>query len=112
MPERVTIVTSFRPRDPTLVDDTTNANIRNKSHLTELYYQWTTYRLNVLSERARIAAQELEERYKKNVRENDKDGVEGMCLVETVNVEEVEKWVNDQIDYMQKTLYEMRPVGQ
>lgn len=32
-------MTSFRPTDPTLVDETTNMNIRNKSHLTELYYQ-------------------------------------------------------------------------
>ncbi|KAH7231864.1 hypothetical protein B0J15DRAFT_357848, partial [Fusarium solani] len=54
MPERVTIVTSFRPKNPLLVDDTTNKNVRNKSHLTELYYQWTTYRLDVIAQRARI----------------------------------------------------------
>jgi len=30
IPERTTIVTSFRPRDPTLLDETTNANVRNK----------------------------------------------------------------------------------
>lgn len=105
-------MTSFRPWDPTLVDDSTNANIRNKSHLSELYYQWTTYRLQVLSERARIAAEALKQRYEKNVQETDPEGKPGMCLAETVNVEEVEKWVNEQINYMKQTLYEMRPIGQ
>ena len=30
--------------------------------------------------------------------------------VETVNGEEVESWVNEQIQYMQQTLHEMRPL--
>ncbi|KAI5458825.1 hypothetical protein BGZ63DRAFT_416378 [Mariannaea sp. PMI_226] len=59
MPERVTIVTSFRPKNPLLLDETTHANVRNKSHLTELYYQWTTYRLDVMAQRAQIAADAL-----------------------------------------------------
>lgn len=63
MPERVTIVISFRPKSPLLLDETTNANVRNKSHLSELYFQWTTYRLEVLAERARIAVEALKESY-------------------------------------------------
>ena len=110
MPERVTIVTSFRPRDPTLVDDMTNLNIRNKSHLTELYYQWTTYRLDVLAKRAQIAANALRERYQENVRDSDPEGKKGLCRVETVNYDEVEKWIGEQISYMQQTLHEMRPL--
>lgn len=110
MPERVTIVTSFRPRNPSLPDDMTNMNIRNKSHLSELYYQWTTYRLDVLAQRARIAAEELRERYKGNVARSDPEGKEGLCRVETVRYEEVEGWVGEQIEYMQKTLWEMRPL--
>ncbi|KAH8807708.1 hypothetical protein F5884DRAFT_752290 [Xylogone sp. PMI_703] len=112
MPERVTIVTSFRPRDPLLLDETTNANIRNKSHLTELYYQWTTYRLEVLQERARLAVEDLRKRYDENVKKSDPEGKPGSCRVETVNVAEVETWANDQIKYIQQTLYEMRPLGQ
>ncbi|KAF2108028.1 hypothetical protein BDV96DRAFT_556853 [Lophiotrema nucula] len=110
MPERVTIVTSFRPKNPALVDDTTNANVRNKSHLTELYYQWTTYRLDVLAERARIAAAALRDRYDKNVKESDKEGKQGLCRVETVDVVEVEGWAEEQIKYIQQTLHEMRPL--
>lgn len=110
MPERITIVTSFRPKNPTLRDETTNANIRNKSQLTELYYQWATYRLEVLSQRALIAKQQLDERYKKNVAETDPEGKPGMCKVETVNVEEMNRWGTEQIEYISQTLHEMRPL--
>lgn len=110
MPERITMVTSFRPKDPTLLDETTNANIRNKSNLAELYYQWTTYRLDVLAQRALIAKKELDERYRKNVQKTDPDGKPGMCRRETVNVEEVQKWGEAQIEYIRQTLFEMRPL--
>ncbi|KAJ5385810.1 hypothetical protein N7509_008351 [Penicillium cosmopolitanum] len=112
MPERVTIVTSFRPRNPTLLDETTNSNVRNKSHLTELYFQWTTYRLDVLAQRAQIAAKELREMYEKNVNASDPEGKKGLCRVETVNVKAVEAWVEVQMMYMKETLHEMRPLGQ
>lgn len=110
MPERVTIVTSFRPKNPLLPDETTNKNVRNKSHLTELYYQWTTYRLDVMAQRAKIAADALRERYEKNVAENDPEGKAGLCRTETVNVEEVQKWSDEMIKYIQETMYEMRPL--
>ena len=85
-------------------------NVRNKSYLTELYYQWTTYRLDVLAQRAQIAADTLRNRYEENVQTSDDKGKGGLCRVETVNVVEVEKWVNDQMAYMQQTLHEMRPL--
>jgi hypothetical protein len=110
MPERITVVTSFRPKNPLLIDDTTNANVRGKSHLPELYYQWTQYRLNNLAERCRLAAEELRERYQKNVEESDPEGKPGLCLVETVNVKEVEEWAGKQIKFIQDTIYEMRPL--
>ncbi|CAI7604237.1 unnamed protein product [Penicillium pancosmium] len=112
MPERVTIVTSFRPRNPTLLDETTNSNVRNKSHLTELYFQWTTYRLDVLAQRAHIAAKELREMYEKNVNASEPEGKKGLCQVETVDVNAVEAWVEVQMKYMKETLHEMRPLGQ
>lgn len=95
-----------------MLDETTNANVRNKSHLTELYYQWTTYRLDVLAERARITAETLRRRYEENVKKSDPEGKGGQCRIETVNAAEVEKWVNEQITYLQQTLHEMRPIGQ
>jgi hypothetical protein len=93
-----------------MLDETTNANIRNKSHLSELYYQWATYRLDVLAQRARMTADALRERYEENVRNMDPEGKAGLCRVETVNVAEVEKWANEQMKYIQETLHEMRPL--
>lgn len=110
MPERVTIVTSFRPRDPTLVDDMTNRNVRNKSQLSELYYQWSTYRLEVLAQRALKARDALRERYVQNVAATDGQGKHGLCRVETVDMDEMEKWVKCQVEYLEQTLYEMRPL--
>ncbi|KAG5768102.1 hypothetical protein H9Q72_004270 [Fusarium xylarioides] len=112
MPERITIVTSFRLKNPLLIDETTNANVRNKSHLGELYYQWSTYRLDVMAQRAQIAADALRERYAKNVAESDPEGKPGCCRAETVNVEEVKKWGENMIKYINETMYEMRPIGQ
>ncbi|RMZ84865.1 hypothetical protein DV736_g6587, partial [Chaetothyriales sp. CBS 134916] len=110
MPERITVVTSFRPKDPTLLDETTNANIRNKSHLTELYYQWTTYRLEVIAQMALFAKKQLEGRYKKNVEETDPEGKPGLCRRETVNIEGMNEWGHEQIEYIRQTLHKMRPL--
>lgn len=110
MPERVTIVTSFRPKNPLLIDESTNMNVRNKSHLPELYYQWTTYRLDVIAQRVQIAADALREKYEKNVRESDSEGKPGLCRVETVGMLEMQKWSDDMIKYIKDTMYEMRPL--
>lgn len=112
MPERITIVTSFRPKNPVLPDETTNANTRDKSHHSELYYQWTTYRLDVMAQRARLAAEALRERYEKTVRESDPEGKGGLCRVNTVDVEEVKQWSEEMMKYIQATMYEMRPMGE
>ncbi|KAH6962555.1 hypothetical protein BKA56DRAFT_498468 [Ilyonectria sp. MPI-CAGE-AT-0026] len=112
MPERITIVTSFRPRDPTLADETTNANVRGESHLTELFYQWSTYRLDNLAKRANIMASELRNKYAENVKKSGEDAEPGMCRTETVDYDEMKNWVEEQIKYLQQTLHEMRPLDQ
>lgn len=48
------MVTSFRPRDPTVQDDTVLTTVRPVSNLSELYYQFSEYRLEMLQERIRI----------------------------------------------------------
>ncbi|KAI9149960.1 hypothetical protein HJFPF1_09707 [Paramyrothecium foliicola] len=112
MPERVRIVTSFRFSNPVLVDKTTNDNICNKSHLSELYYQWATYCLDVMAQRASIAADALRIRYTRNVAEANPEGKPGCCRVETVDVEEVRGWAEEMIKYVNQIMYEMRPLGQ
>ncbi|KAJ9228278.1 hypothetical protein DTO271D3_5660 [Paecilomyces variotii] len=110
MPERITMVTSFRPRSPLLLDDSTCMNVRNKSCLSEMYYQWTEYRLRLLSERFQHEADQLRTRYADAVRRTDPEGFPGHCLEETVDLQYMKTWMEEQMRYMRQTLFEMRPV--
>ncbi|EPE06625.1 hypothetical protein F503_02753 [Ophiostoma piceae UAMH 11346] len=67
MPERITVVTSFRPKDPTLIDENSMLNVRTESQLSEMFYQWTKYRLSNLADRTRYMLAALEKRYDDNV---------------------------------------------
>lgn len=55
------MVTSFRPRSPTVRDDTVLNTVRPISNLGELYSQFTEYRLEILEERIRLQLKELRE---------------------------------------------------
>ncbi|KIX94727.1 uncharacterized protein Z520_09417 [Fonsecaea multimorphosa CBS 102226] len=109
MPERITIVASFRPRYSVLLDDSSLMNVRNKSRLSEMYYQWTSYRLHLLAERFRLEAEKLDAAYRKAVEDTDQ-GRPGDCKVDVVDVENLEKWMEKQMRYMRRTMFEMRPV--
>lgn len=64
--ERITMVTSFRPRCPNLPDDTVLTTVRPISNLSELYSQYSEYRLEILEERVRAQL--------RSFRENKRDG--------------------------------------
>ena len=49
--ERITMVTSFRPKSPLARDDTTLKTVRPISDLKQLYYQFAEYRLGILEQR-------------------------------------------------------------
>ncbi|KAK6386159.1 hypothetical protein LTS17_001734 [Exophiala oligosperma] len=49
--ERITMITSFRPRDPFVRDSSVLTSIRPISDHSELYFQWTEYRVEVLQKR-------------------------------------------------------------
>ncbi|KAI9664961.1 MAG: hypothetical protein M1821_006409 [Bathelium mastoideum] len=51
--ERITMVTSFRPRSPYLPDDSVLTSVRPVSNLNELYTEFASYRLEMLEERVR-----------------------------------------------------------
>ena len=55
------MVTSFRPRCPTLPDDTVLTTVRPISNLSELYLQFSEYRLEILEERIRDKLKTLRE---------------------------------------------------
>jgi len=56
------MVTSFRPRCPTLPDDTVLTTVRPISDLSELYFQFSEYRLDILEERIRAQLKDLREK--------------------------------------------------
>ena len=51
--ERITMVTSFRPKSPHLRDDAVLTTVRGISDLSQLYYEFGCYRLEILEERIR-----------------------------------------------------------
>ncbi|KIW73249.1 hypothetical protein PV04_01382 [Phialophora macrospora] len=57
--ERVTMVTSFRPRDPSLKDVSNLGNVKKSSRWDQLFKQWSTYRLEVLEKRSRLLRERI-----------------------------------------------------
>ena len=51
--ERITLVTSFRAKSPLLPDDSNLRTIRGISDISEVYYQFSKYRLEILEARIR-----------------------------------------------------------
>ncbi|CAE6512072.1 unnamed protein product [Rhizoctonia solani] len=97
-PERVTMVTSYRAKDVMLPDDSVLTTIRPMSNWNELYYEWSTYRLDLLSERFK----QKSEAFKKQRR----DG-QGPWGEEVVKKDEFKAWCREQIKYLQTTIDEM-----
>lgn len=71
--ERITMVTSFRPRSHTVKDDTVLTTVRPISNLSELYYQFSEYRLEILEERIREKLKTLRETQKTGRKMRTKD---------------------------------------
>lgn len=51
--ERISMVTSFRPKSPSIKDESVLTGVRGISNLSELYTQYSIYRLEALEERLR-----------------------------------------------------------
>ena len=92
--ERITMVTSFRPRCPNLPDDTVLTTVRPVSNLSELYSQYSEYRLDILEERVRTQLRAL--------RENKRGG-------KKVNVKALKNFIREQeifLAHMNKEMVE------
>lgn len=57
--ERITMVTSFRPKSAMTKDDTVLTTVRPISDLGELYFQYSEYRLEILEKRIRKILREM-----------------------------------------------------
>lgn len=51
--ERISMITSFRPKSPLVRDESVLTGVRAISSLNELYSEYTQYRLEILEERIR-----------------------------------------------------------
>ncbi|KAK5096613.1 hypothetical protein LTS08_007486 [Lithohypha guttulata] len=60
--ERITMVTSFRPKSPLVQDDTILDTVRAVSNLPDLYRDYTEYRLELVEERVRAQLKKIRER--------------------------------------------------
>jgi hypothetical protein len=93
--ERITMVTSFRPKDPLVWDGCNLGNVKRVSDHARLFSQWTTYRTEVISKRATAFAESL----KNNV----------------MTAEEIkaatEAWTKRQVEYLLFTANEMTERG-
>lgn len=90
--ERISMVTSFRPRDPMMRDETVLTGVRAISTLPELYLQYTQYRLEVLEERLRLQG--------KRVRQREMSG-RGLDVAET------RRFVQEQKEFLEAMLLEL-----
>lgn len=93
--ERITLVTSFRPKDPLAHDMSNLGNVKKVSDHTQLYKQWTSYRTEVAAKRAQAFARKV------------KDG--NMSPEELLKA--TDAFTKDQIDYMKTTVMEMTEGG-
>ena len=84
--ERITMVTSFRPKDARKPDISVLTTVRPVSKLAELYEQWFRYRSEVLKKRCEERAAHA------------KEGSEVM---------EMKKWCEEQIMWLKRTMEEM-----
>jgi hypothetical protein len=60
--ERISMVTCFRPKSPLVKDETVLVGVRGISDLSQLYTQYTEYRLEILEERIRHRLKQERER--------------------------------------------------
>lgn len=90
--ERITMVTSFRPRSPSIRDETVLTGSRPISNWSELYTQWSEYRLELVEERIRAKL--------KSERQRE-------LAKRPFDVAGVRKFLREQISYLETTANEL-----
>ena len=88
------MVTSFRPRDCFVKDTSVLTTIRPLSNLSEVYFQWTKYRIEVLQERLQIMQGLMEEEYDKG---------------KTTDIERIKSFLKEQESWLGDTHREIEP---
>ncbi|KAF2198150.1 hypothetical protein GQ43DRAFT_434532 [Delitschia confertaspora ATCC 74209] len=95
--ERITAVTSFRPRDPLIKDDSVLNTVRATSDLSELYHDYADYRLEILEAR---------------IREERKKLAAGRNAGEKTDTVAVKKFLSESVDFIKHMDRELVPNDQ
>lgn len=93
--ERITMVTSFRAKSPFIKDETVLTGVRPISILSDLYNQYTQYRLEILEDRIR-------DRLK---RERQRE-----LAKRPFDIVDVRKWLMEQRGFIDSMLQEIHDV--
>jgi hypothetical protein len=83
--------------DPLAYDDSKITHTRDVSYKPEMYYQWSTYRLETLAARCTDMAAKLREKHDKKQKYEE----------EVVDVEAFKVWAEEQIAYFERTAEHM-----
>ncbi len=94
MQERITLVTSFRPKSPHLPDDSNLRTVRGISNISELYYQFGMYRLEILEARIRDQMKRLDVAH---------------AAGEKTDTKALKRFLEEQEQFVQHTNSEMMP---
>ncbi|PIA90501.1 hypothetical protein CB0940_11025 [Cercospora beticola] len=92
--ERISMVTSWRPKCPLMKDHTMMRGTKNISHLPMLYHQYAEYRMENLEERVRREARSLRKRR--------------ALEPEKFDVVRMRTWLEEQRDYIDDMLRELQ----
>ncbi|KAL8290023.1 hypothetical protein RQP46_002962 [Phenoliferia psychrophenolica] len=105
--ERITMVTSFRAKDPLVRDASVLTTIHPITKRNRINYQWTLYRMKLLAERFTAMANKLEDQ--KAAFGGDLDDADGQGGSEVVNVADTQKWLEEQVEYLTMTGTQLMP---
>ncbi|KAL4897263.1 hypothetical protein BDV59DRAFT_198668 [Aspergillus ambiguus] len=93
--ERITMVTPFRPRDPSIPDEIVLTGSRAISNWSELYQGFTEYRLELLEERIRLKLKEERKR---------------VDTKRPFNIPGMTDWLTEQKNFLEATISELTEI--
>ena len=98
------MVTSFRPKSPHLPDDSVLSTVRGISDISELYYEYARYRLEMLEERIRVQLKALREAHAAG-KKTDEKGMKGFLVQQRSMLERT----NEEILPYEEVVYGTQP---
>ena len=98
--ERISMVTAFRPRSPFVRDEIILTGSRPISHLSELYTDYTEYRLEIMERR--FSAKLEEERKRKALAEAESPG-----STHQFDIAGMKSFLRQQQEFLENTILEL-----